>query len=290
MAPSSRPAARPLRHLASLAVSICLTTASPAAASDGGLAAAPAPSSTRPSLDLARARVVDLSHSYGPDTLYWPSSPPDQFRLQVLASGPTPGGFFYASNAFCTPEHGGTHLDAPLHFGEGKWNAAEVPVERLVAPAVVVDVRARAAADRDYRLTRDDVLRWEAAHGAVPAGSAVLLFSGWSERWPDRERYLGSASREDASDLHFPAYGADATELLLARGVVALGVDTASIDHGPSRDFAVHRLAAAANVLGLENLTGLDRLPPVGAWVVALPMKIEGGTGGPLRAIALLPE
>jgi kynurenine formamidase len=123
----------------------------------------------------------------------------------------------------------------------------------------------------------------------VPAGAVVLLRTGWSERWPDRERYFGSASRDDASALHFPSYGAEAAALLVERGVAALGVDTASIDHGPSRDFPVHRLAAAANVPGLENLTGLAGVPETGAWVAALPMKIAGGSGGPLRAVALVP-
>jgi kynurenine formamidase len=243
-----------------------------------------------PGLDLARARVVDLTHSYGADTLYWPSSPPEQFRLQVVHDGPTPGGFYYASNTLCTPEHGGTHLDAPVHFGEGKWTTAEVPVERLVARAAVIDASAQAAADPDYRLTRADVLAWEERHGRVPEGAVVLLRTGWSERWPDRQRYFGSPSREDASALHFPSFGADAAALLVERGVVALGVDTASIDHGQSRDFMVHRITAAANVPGLENLTRLGELPATGAWIVALPMKIEGGSGGPLRAIALIAD
>ena len=251
--------------------------------------AASEPGSARPALDLATARVVDLTHAYGPESLFWPSSPPETFQLRVLHHGQTPGGFFYASNAFCTPEHGGTHMDAPLHFAEGRWDAAAVPVERLVAPAVVLDVREKAAADRDYRLTREDVLAWEARHGRVPAGAVVLLRTGWSARWPDRERYFGSPSLDDASGLHFPSYGAEAATLLVERGAVALGVDTASIDHGPSRDFAVHRVTAAANVPGLENLARLDEVPETGAWIVALPMKIAGGSGGPLRAVALVP-
>jgi kynurenine formamidase len=118
----------------------------------------------------------------------------------------------------------------------------------------------------------------------------VLLRTGWSARWPDKRRYLGDDTPGDASRLHFPSYGADAARILVAdRKVTALGVDTASIDHGPSKDFPVHQIVAAANVLGLENLTGLDTLPPTGAWVIALPMKIAGGSGGPLRAIALVP-
>jgi len=274
----------PLRLLAVVALGAGLA-AVPVLASEPPAASSPG----RPHLDLATARVVDLSHAYGPDTLYWPASPPATFELEVLQHGPTPGGFFYAANRFCSREHGGTHLDAPLHFAEGKWTAAEVPVERLVAPAVVIDVRQQAAADRDYRLTAADLAAWETRHGRVPAGAIVLLWTGWSERWPDRARYFGSPSTSDASDLHFPSYGAEAAKVLVERQAAALGVDTASIDHGPSRDFPVHRLTAAANVAGLENLTELGQLPATGAWVVALPMKIAGGTGGPLRAVALLP-
>jgi kynurenine formamidase len=251
--------------------------------------AAAAPAASAAHLDLATARLVDLSHTFGPDTLFWPATPPVPFELTVLHHGPTPRGFFYAANKFCAPEHGGTHMDAPLHFAEGRWSAAEVPVERLVAPAAVIDVRQQVRADRDYRLTPADVAAWESRNGRIPAGAIVLLRTGWGQRWPDRMGYLGSPSTSDASDLHFPSFGAEAAQVLLERQVAALGVDTASIDHGPAKDFPVHRLTAAANVAGLENLANLEQLPETGAWLVALPMKIDGGTGGPLRAVALLP-
>jgi kynurenine formamidase len=127
-------------------------------------------------------------------------------------------------------------------------------------------------------------------HGPIAEGTIVLLRTGWSARWPDRKRYLGDDTPGDASRLHFPSYGAEAARILVAdRKVAALGVDTASIDPGSAKDFPVHQIVAAANVPGFENLAGLDALPPIGAWVVALPMKIAGGSGGPLRAIALLP-
>ena len=239
--------------------------------------------------DLATARVVDLSHAFDERTLYWPTAP-SSFELKQLARGPTPGGWFYSANAFCTPEHGGTHLDAPIHFFEGRRTLAEVPVQQLVGPAVVVDVSAKAAADADYQLARADLDAWEKRHGAIPKGALVLLRTGWSARWPDRKRYFGDDTPGDASRLHFPSYGRDAAQWLVqTRQVGALGVDTASIDTGASKDFLVHQIAAAANVPGLENLTNLDQLPEQGAWVVALPMKIAGGSGGPLRAIALLP-
>jgi len=245
---------------------------------------APIPST----FDLARARIVDLTHPFDVETLYWPSAP-HGFALEQLARGRTAGGFFYAANAFSAPEHGGTHLDAPIHFAEDHWTADAIPVDRLIGPGVVVDVTASVAKDQDYRLTVDDVRRFEARHGTIPAGAIVLLRTGWYARWPNRGLYFGDDEPGRTTKLHFPSYGRDAVRLLIERRVAAIGVDTASIDHGPSQDFPVHRVASAANVLGLENLAGLDALPETGAWIVALPMKIGGGSGAPLRIVALLP-
>ena len=241
-------------------------------------------------LDLSRYRLVDLSHGYGPNTLYWPTST-TKFVLTRDANGPTPGGWFYAANSLSTPEHGGTHLDAPRHFSEKGRTTDQIPLEQLVAPAVVIDVTKDAAASRDYRLTREAVLAFEKAHGPVGRGSAVLLRTGWSRHWPNAKAYLGDHTPGDASKLSFPSYGVEAARLLVEeRGVAALGIDTASIDYGRSTDFQVHRVAAGRNVPGFENLTNLDQLPVRGAVVIALPMKIEGGSGGPLRAIALVPR
>jgi kynurenine formamidase len=253
-------------------------------------AAAPAKPSGPPLLDLSRARLVDLSHAFDDKTLYWPNSP-SRFELKRLAYGQTPGGYFYASYSLCTPEHGGTHLDAPIHFAEGRWTAEQIPVERLVGPAVVLDVTRQAKADRDYRLTPADVEAWEKANGTIPAGAIVLLRTGWAERWPDALRYLGDNTPGETTKLHFPSYGPEAAALLVdKRKVIALGVDTASIDAGPSADFQVHRLAMQANVYGLENLADLSSLPARGSWLIALPMKIAGGSGGPLRVVALVPR
>jgi len=241
-------------------------------------------------VDLRTARAVDLTHPFDERTIYWPTAP-SAFELKRLHYGPTDAGYFYSANAFCTPEHGGTHLDAPIHFAEGKPAVDELPVERLVGPAVVIDVARQAAADADYRLSLDDVRAWERRHGPIPAGAMVLLRTGWSARWPDAKRYLGDDTRGDASRLHFPSYGEEAARFLVqTRRVAALGVDTASIDYGPSKDFIVHRIANGAGVPGLENLAHLDALPERGAWLVALPMKIARGSGAPLRAVAFLPK
>ena len=239
-------------------------------------------------LDLSVHRMVDLTHAYGSRTVYWPTSP-TKFTMERLAFGKTDAGYFYAANTLCTPEHGGTHLDAPLHFAEGGRSTDQVPLEQLIASAVVIDVTRQAAKDRDYRLAREDVLGFEKQHGRIAAGTIVLLRTGWSRHWPDAKAYLGDDTAGDASKLSFPSYGVEAARLLVEeRRVAALGIDTASIDYGRSTDFQVHRVAAAQNVPGLENLTNLDQLPATGAIVIALPMKIEGGSGGPLRAVALV--
>jgi kynurenine formamidase len=242
------------------------------------------------SIDLAHARVVDLTYAFDAQTLYWPTAS-SGFMLDRLAFGPTDAGYFYAANAFCAPEHGGTHLDAPLHFAADHWAADAIPVERMIGPAIVLDVSAAAAESRDYRATAADVRRFESRYGRIPAGAIVLLRTGWGAYWPNRGLYFGDATPGRTTDLHFPSYGRDAVELLVRdRDVAAIGVDTPSIDYGQSKDFVVHRLASAADVLGLENVANLDRVPETGAWVVALPMKIAGGSGGPLRIVALLPR
>jgi len=240
-------------------------------------------------LDIAKANVVDLTHALDADTIFWPTET-EGFKLTELYKGPSKGpeGFFYAAYKFCTPEHGGTHLDAPFHFAERGWTVAKIPLERLIGPAVVIDISAKATKDPDYTLTVEDVTTWESEHGKIPAGAIVLLRTGWSSRWPNKRAYLGDDTPGDTSNLHFPSYGAESARMLVERGATVLGVDTASIDNGPSRKFLVHQIAGAANVVGLENLTNLDRLPPTGAWVVAAPIKIAGGSGAPARVVAFV--
>jgi kynurenine formamidase len=243
----------------------------------------------RPAVDLERVELVDLTWAFDERTLYWPTSP-SGFELKELAHGHTPGGWFYASNAVSTPEHGGTHLDAPIHFAEGKRTTEQIPLSQLIAPAVVIDVATQAKANADYRLTATDVEAWERMHGRIEAGTIVLLRTGWGKRWPNRKAYFGDDTPGATDNLHFPSYGEDAARLLVEqRRVAALGVDTASIDYGQSRDFLVHRVANGVDVPGFENVANLERLPPRGATVIALPMKIAGGSGGPLRIVAAIP-
>ncbi len=239
-----------------------------------------------PALDLNK--VVDLSYTFGPDTIYWPTA--ESFTMERVSYGMTPAGYWYAANNVCMAEHGGTHMDAPIHFAQGKRTADAVPLSSCIGPAVVIDVRAQAAADRDYRLTVDDITAWEQRNGRVPSGAIVIMFSGWGSYWSDKAHYLGTGERGDVANLHFPGFSKDAADFLVTqRDIAAIGVDTASMDYGQSKDFIVHRIINGANKPGFENLARVDRLPAAGATLIALPMKISGGSGGPAGIIAVLP-
>jgi len=241
-------------------------------------------------IDLGQYRLIDLTYPYNEDTIYWPTSP-SKFNLKQLAYGETEAGYFYSANAFATPEHGGTHIDAPIHFNVKGKTVDQIPLEQLFVHGVVIDVTEKTKRDRIYRLTRDDVLMFEAAHGKITVGTAVLLRTGWGKYWPDTKAYLGNDTLGDASNLTFPSFGESAVRLLIEEREVALiGLDTASIDYGPSKDFIAHRIAAEHNVPGIENLANLDKLPVTGFMLIALPVKIEGGSGGPVRVVALVPD
>ena len=183
------------------------------------------------------------------------------------------------------------HLDAPVHFDENGQSNDEIPLTKLVGIGVVIDISKKASQNPDYRLALEDITDFEKNNGPIPNGSIILLKTNWSKFWPDALTYLGDNKEGDASNLHFPSFGLEAAEFLIfERGAKALGIDTASTDYGQSDDFIVHRLMGANQIPGMENLTNLDKLPSIGAWIIALPIKTEGGSGGPLRAIAILPD
>jgi kynurenine formamidase len=238
-----------------------------------------------PAID--ETKLVDLTHAFDDRAIYWPTAKP--FTWEKESWGRNAQGEWYTAGRYSASEHGGTHLDAPIHFGEGKQTIDQIPVDKLVGPAVVIDVSEAASKNRDYSLTLSDIAAWEAKHGQIPDGSIVLVRTGWEKHWGDKLAYLGTDKPGDTANLHFPGISKEAAVLLGQRKVDAIGLDTPSLDHGPSKDFAAHRAFSAANVYGLENVANLDRLPPVGATLIALPMKIKGGTGGPTRILAILP-
>ncbi len=240
--------------------------------------------------DGSGGRWVDLTHSFSSSSIYWPTDTAG-FVLEQLAYGPTPGGWFYSSYRYSTAEHGGTHLDAPIHFAEGRRTIDEIPLSGLIGAAAIVDVSDRAHSD--YLVSVADLEAWEAEHGTIPDGSILLLRTGWGSKYADRTAYLGTdlTGPDAVADLHFPGLDPDAAQWLVDnRDIAALGLDTPSLDYGQSADFRSHVILNSDDIAGFENVANLDQLPASGSFVVALPMKIEGGSGGPLRIVAFVPS
>lgn len=241
---------------------------------------------------LTTGKWIDLSYDFSDKTLYWPNNPTG-FKLDTQFNGTTAAGFYYSSNSFFTPEHGGTHLDAPVHFAKGKWSADEIPLQSLLGESVVIDVSTSVGSNADYLISVDDVNKWEKANGNIPDDAIIFFKTGWGKYYPDAEKYLGTKSKGDSAvaNLHFPSISPELAEWLVKnRKLKAVGVDVASVDYGQSKDFKTHQILYSENILGFENVANMDVLPVKGAFIIALPMKIKGGTGGPLRIIAWIPK
>lgn len=236
---------------------------------------------------FAGKKILDLTYVFNKDTVYWPTA--KGFTHEKVAWGKSEAGYWYTSANYSASEHGGTHLDAPIHFGENAWTSAQIPVDRFIGAVSVIDVSERCAANSDYQMSVEDLEAWETKNGPLSEGAIVFMRTGWGKYWPNRKKYLGDDKPGDASNLHFPGYSKAAAEFLVKqRKIKGVGIDTASIDPGNSKDFIAHQVFNSANVYGLENVANMDRLPEKGATIIALPMKIEDGTGGPVRIIALV--
>lgn len=234
-------------------------------------------------------RVIDLSHPFDAETVYWPTA--EQFKLETDFEGVTEKGYFYSAYRYSAAEHGGTHLDAPVHFARGRNSVDQIPLDQLIGPGIIVDVVAKCVANADYLVSVSDLQDWEKQHGKIPAGSILFLRTGFGKYYPDRRKYLGTDERGAAAvqKLHFPGLDPEAARWLMTnRSIKAIGLDTASIDRGQSTLFESHRILFEKNVPAFENVANLEQLPLQGFSVIALPMKIKGGSGAPLRIIAML--
>ena len=235
------------------------------------------------------SRVVDLTYAFDEHTVYWPNNM--SFHREDTAHGMNEQGKWYASGRYSASEHGGTHMDAPNHFAESGISLEAIPVDQLFGPAIVIDIQKQCASNPDYTLTTKDIQTWEVQFGQIEPNTLILLRTGWGKYWPDSSRYLGSSNPGDPTTLHFPGFSSEATQFLVQkRHIRGVGIDTASIDPGQSRDFPVHRILSEANRYALENVASLDEVPSRGAIVYALPMKIKHGTGGPVRILAIIPS
>jgi len=228
---------------------------------------------------------IDLTYEFSDKTLYWTTD--DGFKKETVAEGKTDKGYYYSAYKFSAPEHGGTHLDSPIHFAEGRQTVDQIPINRLIAPAVKIDVAQKASANRDYLITVEDLTTWETANGKIPDGSILLFQTGYGKFWGDRAKYMGA----EGDQKHFPGLSAEAAKWLTQnRKINAVGIDTASIDFGQSQTFDAHVILMSENIPAFENVANLEQIPGTGAHVFALPMKIKSGSGAPLRIAAFIPK
>lgn len=234
--------------------------------------------------------IVDLTHEFSEETVYWVTA--REFDLDTVYQGPTDKGYYYSAFDFSTAEHGGTHIDAPIHFAAGTPSVDQIPLEQLMGHAIKVDISEKAFSQPDYLISIEDFERWENRENMkIPDGSIVLLETGYSRHYPDRKKYLGTENRGEAAvaELHFPGLQPEAAQWLVnKRNINAIGIDTPSIDYGQSEYFKSHVILLSEEIPAFENLTNLDQLPAKDFEVIALPMKIKGGSGGPLRIVALV--
>jgi len=235
-------------------------------------------------------KLIDLSHAYSDETVYWVTA--KEFELDTVFKGETDKGFYYCANNFSTAEHGGTHIDAPIHFAEKGQTVDEIPLEKIIGPAIKIDVSSKTHNNPDYLIKIDDLLEWENSERIkIPNGSIILLETGFSKYYPDKIKYMGTDERgEDApKKLHFPGLSKKAAKWLVEqRDINAIGIDTPSIDYGQSEYFESHVILLSQNIPVFENLTNLNQLPSIRFEIIALPMKIKEGSGAPLRIVAII--
>lgn len=238
---------------------------------------------------FSKETLVDLTHDYSENTLYWPTE--EGFKLETEFDGLTEKGYFYSAKKFSAPEHGGTHMDAPIHFSQDGKTVDQIPLEQLIGNGIVIDVSKKCLENSNYQILVDDVANWESQYGKIPSETIVFLHTGFGELWPNRIKYLGTdkIGLKALSELSFPGLNPETAKWLVEnRQINAIGIDTQSIDYGKSQFFETHRILCSSNIPFFENVANLRKLPAINFSVIALPMKIKGGSGAPVRLIAII--
>lgn len=232
-------------------------------------------------------RMADLTHTYTVDMPTYGPEKPSRETMEEFPEQPE-GEFGFYNQRWTFTEHTGTHIDAPGHVIGGGRRAPDLTPEELLAPAVVVDIRAKASEDPNAVVTVDDLVAFERRHGRIPDGAAVLMDSGWASRWDGGDLAYRGTSSLDEWPFNFPGFSAEACEFLVHhRDIVGVGVDTLSTDPGNSTGFPAHEVLGRAGRWGLENVANLDELPPRGATIVVGLVPWEEGSGGPARVVAM---
>lgn len=224
---------------------------------------------------------VDLSHTLNPNIPSHPAVNASKFRMRVLKT--VGNDSLFKIERIKTLTHIGTHVDAPSHVSISGWNVSDIPLQRFIAPAVVVDIRHKTYKNPDAQLTSEDLIFWEKENGKIPPGSVLLVLTGWDRFWNNEKMYFGT---DDNGNLHFPTLSTDAAEWIIQkRNIYGVGIDTPSFDTKPT--FAVHRILLDHSLYLIENLTNLNRLPKTRITLYVMPLKIDGASGAPARVLAV---
>jgi len=241
---------------------------------------------------IPEGKLLDMTYAFGDDSIYWPTG--KSFKSTKVSWGVNEQGKWYASNDYEANEHGGTHVDAPIHFAQKGRTIDQIPLEEWIAPVVKIDVVTQCTKNRDYLLTVEDIKNYENHYGPIPDRAWVAMYTGvGTQYYPNRQKVLGTEmeGKEAVKHLSFPGFSAESVKFLVEeRNITGIAIDTPSIDYGKSKDFLAHRVLCEANRLAIENIANLHDLPPMGAILYAVPMMIKNGTGAPARIFAILPE
>ncbi len=240
------------------------------------------PSTAKPNIQSFSAQqAIDLTHVLHNDMAFWPGGVP--FKKETLVTYENGG---YLLHKFEMGENTGTHVDAPAHFIKGKLTIDQLTLSQLVLPTVVIDITSKSATNPDYQLSQQDILDWENKYGTIPADCLVILNTGWHAKFNSPKQYV---NMDESKVMHFPGFSAEAASLLVERHVAGIGIDTLSIDYGPSPDFSAHKVMLNANNLQIENLANLDELPATGATTVIGVLPVKGGSQAQARVISFVP-